>query len=123
MASRISEEEVKALLAPYAENSDVTLFMEQALVLVDEELVGKGLSDSRLRIIELNLAAHFAVLSVERGGFAYQKSGLSEESYAVNREVVQFSSTRFGQQALAMDSTGSLNRLDSPKGRAELFMQ
>lgn len=123
MASRISEEEVKALLAPYAESSDVTLFMEQALVLVDEELVGKGLSDSRLRIIELNLAAHFAVLSVERGGFAYQKSGLSEESYAVNREVVQFSSTRFGQQALAMDSTGSLNRLDSPKGRAELFMQ
>lgn len=115
----VTEAEVKTLMAPYADSADVTLFLEQANVLVDEEMTGKGLSDARLRIIKLNLAAHFATVAIERGGFTYQRAGNSEEGYATDRRQVKFSSTRFGQQAVAMDSSGTLSRLDSPGGQAE----
>jgi hypothetical protein len=119
MATRVTAAEVKTLMAPYADAADVTLFIEQANVLVEEELVGKNLSENRLRLIELNLAAHFAVVSIERGGFTYQRAMSSEEGYANDRRQVKFSSTRFGQQALAMDSSGSLVAMDSPSGYAE----
>src|SRR5688572_31450981 len=121
MPSQITADEVKALLAPYAETADVVidLAIEQATLVCDEDLAGKGLSLARLRTIELNLAAHFGVVAVERGGFTYQRAGNSEEGYATDRDQVRFSSTRFGQQALAMDNTGTLASMDSPGGTAE----
>jgi hypothetical protein len=119
MAIRVTEAEVKLLMAPYADATDVTIFIKQGNLLVEEDLVGKGLSENRLRLIELNLAAHFATISIERGGFTFQRMGNSEEGYATDRRQVKFSSTRFGQQAIAMDSSGTLTRMDSPLGQAE----
>ena len=119
MPNRVTSDEVKTLLDGVGVNSDMTLFIEQANLLVDEELVGTGLSDNRLRIIELNLAAHFAVVAIERGGFTYQRAQSSGEGYVNDRSQVKLSSTRFGQQAVAFDTTGILSAMDSPKGKAE----
>lgn len=116
---RVQDADVQGLLAPYADDVSMTQYIGQAHMLVDEELGASGLSEDRLKYIELNLAAHFAALAVERGGFTYQKIGNSEEGYATDRTQVRFSSTRFGQSAVAMDSTGNLQRMDNPKGTAE----
>jgi hypothetical protein len=119
--ARVTAAEVKALLAPYADSADdiVALAMEQATLLVDEDLASSGQSAARLRVIELNLAAHFTVVAVERGGFTYQKAGESGEGYANDRSKVKYSSTRFGQQAVTMDTSGVLAAADSPGGVAE----
>lgn len=122
MAARSTKVQLKALMSPYADSSpDATLdlFIDQAAMLVDEEIVGKGLSDNRLLYIEMNLAAHFATVSIERGGFVRQMAGQSLEMYNQTRDRVKFSSTRFGQQALALDTTGRLQNMDSQIGRAE----
>lgn len=116
---RVTEAEVRSLLEPYADAVDMTLSIGQATMLVDEELVGKGLSEDRLKYIELNLAAHFATLIVERGGFTYQKSLSAEEGYNRPKDYSKLSSTRFGQAALSLDTSGALSALDSPAGRAE----
>lgn len=117
--ARITDTELKTVLDGIADSSDVSLYVGQANMLVNEELGDSGLSVDRLKYIELNLAAHFAVVAIERGGFTYQRAQSSEEGYATDRSQVKLSSTRFGQQALAMDPTGKLATLDSPRGTAE----
>lgn len=117
--ARITEAELKTLLDGLAENSDVSLYIAQATMIVDEDLGTSGLTPARLKMIELNLAAHYAVVALERGGFTYQRAQSSEEGYANDRGQVKLSSTRFGQQAVAMDPTGKLASMDSPKGTAE----
>lgn len=119
MPTRVSEAEVKELLAPLAQNTSMTIFINQANMLVDEELVGKGLSDNRLKYIELNLAAHFATLAVERGGLISQRMGDSEETYESTKGKAKYSSTRFGQTAISLDTTGLISKADNPGGFAE----
>lgn len=123
MAARIITTEVQALMDGLACKNDVVvdLAIEQANMLVNEELVGKvpALSDSRLRMIELNLAAHFCVVAIERGGLTSREMGDSREDYVDMSGQVKLSSTRFGQQAVSLDPTGGLASLDSPKGKAE----
>jgi hypothetical protein len=102
------------------DTSDVSLFVEQANVVVDEELVGSGLTDARLRLVELNLAAHYATVAVERGGLNLRRIGETEERYqATQADAVKLSSTRFGQQAISLDPTGKLSQMNSPRGTAE----
>ncbi len=119
MPTRVSSSEVNQLLDGLADNTPLSLYIEQANLLVNEELVGTGLSDQRLRIIELNLAAHFAVMALERGGFTLQRVQTAQEGYANDATKVKISASRFGQQALAMDSTGKLAAMDAPRGAAE----
>ena len=107
------------MLAPYADDADVSLYIEQATLMVDEDLAGFSLSDERLRLIELNLAAHFATLAIERGGFTYQKSMSAEEGYANDRKQIKLTSTRFGQSAIVLDTSGTLANLNSPLGVAQ----
>lgn len=103
-----------------AESSGVMLFIEQANVVVDEELLGSGLTDARLRLVELNLAAHYATVAIERGGLTLRRIGETEERYqATAQDAVKLSSTRFGQQAISLDPTGKLSQMNSPRGTAE----
>lgn len=118
---RVSPQELKTYLGQSPnDDTDVTIFLDMASSLVDEELVGKGLSDNRLKYIELNLAAHYGILTIERGGLTRQKVGESEEGYRQDfTSKPNLSMTRFGQQALALDTSGVLSKMDSPAGKAE----
>lgn len=116
---RVTSEEVKILLDGLAVNTDVSLFIEQANVLVDEEFAGTTLTEARLRLIELNLAAHYAVLAIERGGMSLRRMNDTEERYGMKADKAKLSSTRFGETAVSMDTTGKLSAMDSPKGVAE----
>lgn len=116
----VSDAQVKQLLdLPSGDTRSMQIFIDQADLIVSEDLAGSGLSNDRLEMIELNLAAHFAVLAIEKGGFVYQKSMDSGEGYQQNKGAVKLSSTRFGQQAIAFDPTGKLASMDSPRGTAE----
>lgn len=121
MAARVTEAEVKANVGLIAADTTVlSSFIDTATLIVDEELAAKGFSNNRLKAIELYLASHFAVLTIEKGGLTRQKLGEAEEGYRQDfTSKPNLSMTRFGQQALALDTSGSLSKMDSPAGKAE----
>jgi hypothetical protein len=118
---RVSEAEVKTNLGLLANDTTaLTDFINTANILVNEDLVGKGLSDDRLKLIELYLASHFATLAIEKGGLTRQKLGDTEEGYRQDfSSKPNLSMTRYGQQALVLDNTGTLANADAPAGKAE----
>lgn len=76
-----------------------------AQIIIDENLEGKGLSENRLRLIATYLAAHFAFL-VE-GQIKAEKIGDSSTTFNIESGQA-FASTAQGQQAIALDTTGTL---------------
>lgn len=88
---------------------DIAGFIKTGEVIVSEDLSGLGLSDDRLDQITKYLAAHFIILAVENGGLRRSRTGQQDESYLVpSSDRVGLASTRFGQQAIALDTTGTL---------------
>jgi len=97
-----------------------TLSIATANLIVEEDLVGSGLSEARLTQIEIFLAAHFATLAKEGGGIVRTSAGESAETYRTVKEAYQgLTSTRFGQQAIALDTTGTLVSQGSGGMKAE----
>lgn len=103
---------------------DLTLldtFIQTADLIVTESLSGKGLSTARLTQIELYLAAHFATVTYERGGLQSQRIGFQgpADTYKpLDKDDKGFMSTRFGQQAVSLDPTGTLIGLSKANLRA-----
>lgn len=97
---------------------DTTPFIETAHLIVSEDLAGKGLSDDRLKQIELYLAAHFVTLNQEGGGLIESRMGNSWERYSDNFGQGLLL-TRYGQQAVVFDNSGTLSSLASTSKKAE----
>ncbi len=117
MAARVTDTEVKALIDVEA-SRDITSLIDVANRYVDKYLLPEGLTTAELKDIELYLAAHLVALTVERGGLTSEVMGDSEQSYA-NVYKSGFRSTRFGQMAITLDSTGILASVGSGGLRAE----
>ena len=102
----VSDADVKAIIDT---DRDTQPFINTATLIVTEELSGKGLSSDRLDAITLYLSAHFVCVTEERGGLRRSKLGDADESYVVpSSNEVGFASTRYGQQAMILDTTGTL---------------
>jgi len=84
-----------------------TNHIDTANLYVTEHLADSGLSEDMLAKIELYLAAHYVALTEEGGALTRDKLGDADTSYA-NIYEQGLKSTRFGQAALALDSTGAL---------------
>jgi len=100
-----------------------TTFIATAVLLVNEELAGANLSQGRLDQIQLYLAAHFATITSERGGLTSQKVGPSEDKYAPSSRdlpTAGIGSTRYGQQAVSLDSSGRLASLGAGARKARV---
>ena len=111
----VTDAEVKEIIDT---NRDTTPFIDVADLLITESLSGKGLSNARLTKIELYLAAHFATVTEERGGLT--RSGVGDAVEAYNVEPGKgLLSTRYGQQAIALDSSGTLTSLSREALKAE----
>lgn len=119
MTARVTAAEVKELVNTSVSDAVIlTNHIETANLFVDTHLSTKH-TEPMLRRIELYLAAHFVALTEERGGVTRIKMGDADESLAaVYGEG--FRSTRFGQTALSLDTTGTLARLAQTKPKAEL---
>lgn len=117
--SRISPLKVKELFGAtvLTEEQIANNMLRTANNLVTVHLKGLGLNDQTLADIELYLAAHFVALSEERGALTWSEIGDSRERYA---DIFDqgFHATRFGQQAVAMDTTGTLAAFSRPQQKA-----
>jgi hypothetical protein len=115
----ITDAQVKAIIDT---TRDTSPFIETATLLVQEELVGRGLSTPRLDQITLYLAAHFVCVTEELGGLKRSKLGEADESYRTpNDKELGLTSTRYGQQALILDSSGKLAALSTGGGLKARF--
>lgn len=113
MAPRVTDADVKELFDDIV-GFDTTNFIDTANVIVDEHLTSVISSVGLLTKIELYLAAHFVALTFERGGLVRSAALDASESYA-NVFKSGFRSTRYGQQALALDYTSTLQALSQDK--------
>lgn len=106
--ARATDADVRAYVEIPASTS-TTPYIDAASAVADAKLTGKGLSEAVLTQIEIFLAAHFAVLAVERGGLRREVQGDSAQAYHnISEKFTGFKLTRFGLQAIALDTTGTL---------------
>lgn len=86
---------------------------ETAGLIVNEDLAASGLSDSRLSKIWLFLTCHYVLMTTERGGVTSSRTGdQSQETYGGASAFKQgLTSTRFGNQAIALDTSGTLSAM------------
>lgn len=114
---------VKAILGTaYAALDAATLapFLSAAELVVTEDLANASLSPERKELIVNFLAAHFATVSLEKGGLTQQKTGESSEMYKMGSVSDRgYLLTRFGQQAVALDTSGTLALNANPSQKAE----
>ncbi len=108
MAARATAERVKEIVSTNL--SDETLASNMILtanLMVTTHLSTAGHTDKVLELIELYLAAHYVALTEERGGLIESEFGDARERYA---DIYQqgVNSTRYGQTALSLDSSGLL---------------
>ena len=113
MTSRVTQDEVRVNTQSSSINTtDVSMAIKTANVVVEEYLVGKGMSEALLTQIELFLASHFLVLSVEKGPLQMDKIGEATERYH-KIYAAGLNATRFGQQAVLLDRSNTLGALTS----------
>ncbi len=120
MAARTNAAAVKEVVTTdIADDVVTTNFIDTANLFVTTHLVpAAGHADPMLQKIELYLAAHFVALTEEQGGITRSKLGDADESFA-NVYEGGLKSTRFGLQALALDSSGILNAVANTMLKAE----
>ena len=116
MAYQISADRVKAILE-IAEYTDSNLEADQApaKILIDENLLDKGLSDNTLNEIGAWLVCHY---KAQTNSFAVVKEviiGDEEEKYQGRNLASQgLPNTIYGQQAITLDRTNTLRNLPKP---------
>lgn len=104
----ITAEQVK-LIYPSTGSADLSGYIAAANAVANAQLLDKELDSDLLEQITIYLAAHFAVLGIERGGQRRKRIGEADESYKTPGDKdLGFASTRFGQTAMIMDSSGTL---------------
>jgi hypothetical protein len=117
MANRVTNTDVQKIFPN--DGVDLTSFIDTAHLIVDESLLNAGLSSARLTQIELYLAAHFALVTHERGGLQRQKAGDAEDYYQSSGFKTGLQATRYGQQATILDTSGTLGALATSAVKAQ----
>jgi hypothetical protein len=118
--TQVTPQEVKDLIGLVdADNEvDLTEHVNTAGIIVEEDLAASGQSTQRKKLVELYLAAHFATLAIERGSLRAEEVGESREEYR-DIDGEGLNSTRWGQQAVALDDSGTLSDIANPNLKAE----
>lgn len=113
----VVEVDVRAVIE-VADSLDLTSFIATANLIRTEDLAGKGLSDARLDQIELYLAAHFTALKDEHGALKSSETLNAKDEYFGDYGR-GLRATRYGQQAIVMDTSGTLSAIAEPSARAQ----
>ena len=117
MAYRVTGEQVKQIFETNLSNSAIEPFIRSANVLINSSEDMLELSSDLLFEIELWLSAHFASAYDQR--ISYQSIGDSKFSFQ-GEYGKSFMSTDYGQRAVALDSTGTLQDLALGLQRASI---
>jgi hypothetical protein len=113
---RATVAEVRALL--HRPNADAFTHLMLASEMVDELLGSSGLSTERLRLIEMNMAAH--LYSQGDPQVVRESYGPASYQYAVATAGEGWCSTPWGQLAEMLDTTGTLK--NTGKERAFIWV-
>lgn len=92
--------------------ADLSVFIATAKTIVDENLLTTALSEGTLKLIWTYLAAHFALL--KEGQLKASTTGPVSETFNMTTGL-GLKSTTHGQQAIFLDTTGTLFLLDNRK--------
>lgn len=115
----VTDAEVKAVIPT---DIDTTPFIATAHLFIDENLASAELSADRLKQVELYLAAHFVAITVEKGSLIRKRVGEASETYGGFVQGLLgrgLQSTRYGQTAINMDTSGVLASMSSSNPPAE----
>jgi len=118
--ARVSAGQVKELIETKLDEDVILASMiDTANTYIDAHLDAAGHSNAILLKIELYLSAHFVAITEERGSLKFSKLGESSEAYNTTELGAGLNSTRFGQTALLLDTSGILANISASKLKAE----
>lgn len=108
--ARVTVAEVEDLIATDLTDNQVNAFINTANNVVDNNLADKSLSAETLKYIEMWLSAHFLAMR-DRVVESERVDGEYVIKYAGDHGM-NFAYTQYGQQALLLDSSGTLAQLN-----------
>jgi len=112
MAVRVTSAEVFEIIDVISTITNLTPYITAANRIVEDNLTGKGIADGTLKEVERWLSAHFTAIHDQR--FTKEKVELQEVSYG-GKTGMRLLSTLYGQQAMILDPTGTLEKLNNGK--------
>jgi hypothetical protein len=104
--ARVTVAEVQEIIDTDLALGHIAAFINTAHHLVDEYLLNKGLSSDILAEIEKWLAAHFLSMKDQRK--SQERMGADWNVVYQGKTDMGLNATLYGQQALVLDTTGSL---------------
>lgn len=123
--ARTTDEKVGEIIE-VEEEDDLSPFIESASSLVEEELAQyenattkPTLSTARLELIERWLSAHF--YAVLRPRTVAEKADVVSERFE-SKVDLNLANTRYGQQAMVLDTSGTLKGLNDPQGKTKVSL-
>lgn len=119
--ARVDAGGVKEIIETSLADTLINAFINTAHHLVQEDLLNKGLSSDLLTEIELWLAAHFLAIRDKR----VEKESVGNEWSATyqGKTKMGFEATTYGQQALMLDTTGSLAAIGLKRATFEVYSE
>ena len=108
---RTTEEKLKKIIETDLESNEINSYIEGANTMINSTLVGKGLGASLLAEIERWVAAHMIASTRERQSKKEEAGGAKIE-YS-GKWGVGLSSTSYGQMAISLDASRTLQALAS----------
>ena len=109
MARPVSPADIRVLMDTTLSDADLSVFAEDAHVVVSETIPANALSEARLTLLEKYLAAHFAAMRDKQK--TSEHIGPASTSYE-GQTGLYLTFTHFGQQVMVLDPTGSFAALD-----------
>lgn len=114
----VIDTDVKAIIDT---DRDTTPFIATAKLLTSEILSGSGLSSERIDAVTRYLAAHFVWLTESSGLISKEVGGAKEVYHTYAEKNTGLASSRYGQTALSLDTSGSLAKATANNGMKALF--
>jgi len=104
--ARTDKDNVKVIIDTNISDSDVTSFIDDANVIVDNRLSGEDVDDDILTMIEKYLTAHLISVSRERQATDEKVGDVSVKYSGSFSKFLEM--TSYGQEVLILDPTGKM---------------
>ena len=114
--NRVTEAEVKEIIDTSL--TPLTPFIDTAHLMVDENLLGSGLTEAVLTKIELFLSAHLVTLREKQ--IRIEEFGDSKNEYE-GKTGMGLESSHYGQTVLLLDTTGVFATSGNPTAEFEVI--
>lgn len=116
--ANVTPDEVEEIIAVDS-SLDVNPFIFASSVLLDAMLPSGEIGTAQRKEIERWLTAHF--ITIRQGQLEEQEIGDAKDTYALGYLSGGIKSTTYGQQAVALDTSGSLAKAEMPKAKLEVL--